>query len=653
MKRILIVTASMLTTAMLNAQAPISTKNATQATIDVNKSVYSQLDFNDKQDYDDASKGLEVPFTSVIKSQKGFDVFSEPAYEFLNKAEAPATVNPSLWRHSQLTLKAGIFKVTDRIYQARGMDLANMTIIQGNTGLILVDPLTAEETSKAALELYYTKFPRKPVVAVIFTHSHVDHYGGVKGIASEADVKAGKIKIIAPEGFLEEAISENVYAGTAMTRRAFYQGGALLPKSEKEKVDAGLGKSSDGGVAGLIAPTVIIKKTGEKLTVDGVNIIFQMAPNTEAPAEMLFYFPQFKAICTAEDCTKTLHQLYTLRGAQIRDAIKWWKTLDEAIDMFGQDVQVMFASHLWPTWGNKNVVTMLEDQRDMYKYINDRTLNLMNKGYTMLEVGDMVQLPESLSKKFYNRGYYGTVSHDAKAVYQRYLGFYSSNPSELHQLMPEDAAKKYVEYMGGASAVIGKAKQDFANGNYRWVAQVMNQVVFSDPNNAEAKNLEADALEQLGYQCESAIWRNNYLTGASELRNGIPNVPITDYAGYETLKSLTWEMLFDFMGIRLDVDKAKGKKYTYNIVSEDTKEKYMLELENSVLIYKKGKQSNNADVTITLPKKLSFYEVLGGVATLDDQINKGKIKITGDKSKLSDLLSMQDSFKPNFNIVTP
>ncbi len=438
-----------------------------------------------------------------------------------------------------------------------------------------------------------------------------------------------------------------------MGRRALYHTGAILPKGEKGQVDDGLGKTASTGVSGIIEPNTIISQTGQKLTVDGVDIVFLMAPGTEAPAEMLFYFPQFKAICAAEDCTHNLHNLYTLRGAEVRDAKVWWQTLNNVIEMWGSDAQVMFAQHHWPIWDNNRVNEMLSSQRDMYKFIHDHSLNLINQGYTMLEVGEMMKLPDSLNKQFYNRGYYGSLNHDAKAVYQKYIGFYSGNPADLYQLPPVDAAKKFVEYMGGASSIINKAKKDYEQGNYRWVAQVMNQVVFADSSNQDAKNLEADALEQLGYQTENGTWRNNFLQGASELRNGLPNFTPPGVASPDTLRGMTPEMIFDFMGISLNIDKAAGKTMAINFEIQDTKEKYLLSLRNSVLIYTKNKQVQSPDAFISVTTRSVFNEVVAGMAKLDDYVSNGKIKITGDKTKLTDLLDMQDKFNLMFNIVTP
>ncbi len=630
-------------------------KEATQATVVANDNVLLELNFDNKQDFDDARRGFIATFPNLdIKDASGKrSVWNMTDYAFLNKEAAPSTVNPSLWRQARINMENGLFKVTDRIYQIRGFDLSNMTIIEGNTGLIVIDPLVSAETAKAGLELYYQNFPKKPVKNVIHTHSHVDHYGGVLGVIDEADVRSGKVKVIAPQGFLEAAISENVYAGTAMGRRALYHTGAILPKGEKGQVDDGLGKTASTGTTSIVEPNVIITHTGQKLNVDGIQIEFLMAPNTEAPAEMLFYFPQMKALCAAEDCTHNLHNLYTLRGAEVRDAKAWWHTLDKVIDIWGADVQVMFAQHHWPTWDNARVVEMLASQRDMYKFLHDRTLNLINKGYTMLEVGEMVKLPDAIGKKFYNRGYYGSVNHDAKAIYQKYIGFYSGNPSDLYQLVPEEAAKKFVEYMGGADAVIRKARKDFENGEYRWVAQVMNQVVFADPSNQAAKNLTADALEQLGYQTENGTWRNNFLQGAMELRNGLAKIPFVGIASPGTVQAMTPGMIFDYMGIRLDVDKAAGKKMTFNYIIKDTGDKYAVTLENSVLIYSKGRQIDKPDATITVATKAPFNSVIAGYVTLDDQVKAGSIKISGDQAKFNELLSLLDNFEMMFNIVTP
>ncbi len=637
----------------IGSQAQVATKPATDETKQANAALLQKLPFADKTDFENANRGFIATVPELtIKDDKGNVVWSLVPYKFLEAEEAPDTVNPSLWRQAQLNMTNGLFKVTDRIYQIRGFDMSNMSIIEGDTGIIIVDPLISTETAKAGLDLYYQHRPKKPIVAVIYTHSHVDHYGGVKGVVSEDDVNAGKVKILAPEGFLEEAVSENVFAGNAMSRRAVYMYGIVLSRGVDGQVDGGLGKSGSIGTVTLIPPTDLIGTTGEKMTVDGVEMEFQMAPGTEAPAEMLIYFPQFKALLTAEDATHTLHNLYTLRGAQVRDASKWWKALNKTIDMYGPRTEVVFASHHWPTWGNENIIPYLKSQRDLYKYIHDQSLRLLNSGYTMTEIGEMMALPDSLDQKWYNRGYYGTVNHDSKAVYQRYLGWYDSNPANLYALPPEAASKKYVEFMGGADAVMEKAKASFDAGDYRWVAMVMNHVVFADADNKEARELQADALEQLGYQSESGPWRNEFLMGAYELRNGIPDVVSTQAASPDTIRAMTVEMLLDYMGMRIDGPKAAGKKIGVNWVLPDTNQKYAVELENSVLIYSDGTQLPNPDATLTL-SRASMDNIMLGQTTLAKEIENGNATVDGSQEKLNELLGLIVEFPFWFNIVTP
>lgn len=636
------------------ATTPISSfKGPSSITIEKNAAMINELPMANQQDFEDAKKGLIATDAGlVIKDAKdGHTIWDLSPYQFINGNKPPASINPSLWRQASLNMNNGLYKVTDRIYQVRGFDLSNMDIIEGNTGLIIVDPLISKETAKAALDLYYQHRPKKPVVAVIYTHSHVDHYGGVKGVVTEEDVKAGKVKIYAPQGFLQEAVSENVYAGNAMARRALYQYGALLPRGQQGQVDAGLGKTTSLGSVTLIPPTDEITKTGETKTIDGVDIVFQMAPHTEAPAEMIMYFPQFKALCAAEDATHTLHNLYTLRGAQVRDAAAWWKTLNETIELFGDKTEVIFAQHHWPMWENKNIIDFLENQRDLYKYIHDQSLRMMNQGHTMTEIGNLLTLPKSLSDKWYNRGYYGSVNHDAKAVYQRYLGWYDSNPAHLNPILPTESSKKYVEYMGGADAVIKKASEAYNKGDYRWVAEVMNHVVFAEPNNQKARALEADALEQLGYQQENPTWRNEYLMGAYELRNGVTKSNLT-VASPDTLRAMPMDMYLDYLGLRLDGKKAEGKKIILNLNLTDTKQQYVIKLQNSVLIYTKNKQLPNADVSISLSRNI-LDAVNLGETTFEAEIKNGKVTVQGDRNKIKELFSLFVTFNPSFNIITP
>ncbi len=639
------------------AQAPaklVPPKDATETTRKANAAILHQLPFSDRGDYEDVQRGFIATLpTPRIKNDEGRVpwAWDLTGYDFLKKDQAPPTVNPSLWRIAQLNMANGLFRVVDRVYQIRGFDLSNMTIIEGDTGLIAIDPLVSTETAKAGLELYHQHRPKKPVVAVIYTHSHIDHYSGVKGIVSEADVKAGKVKILAPEGFLEEAVSENVYAGNAMGRRALYMYGPVLPKGERGQVDAGLGKTTSFGTVTLIPPTDIVKTTGEKRTVDGVEMVFQMAPGTEAPAEMLIHFPQFKVLCAAEDATHTLHNLYTLRGAQVRNAKVWAKTLNDTIEMFGANTEAVLAQHHWPKWGQQAIVAYLEKQRDLYKYIHDQSLRLANQGYTPIEISEEIKLPPSLAQEWYNRDYYGSVSHNAKAVYQRYLGWYDSNPANLYPQPPQVVAKKYVEFMGGAQAVITKAKQSFDKGDYRWVAEVLKHVVFADPKNAAARNLQADALEQLGYQTENPTWRNEFLMGAFELRNGVVKIPIST-AGPDTVHAMTDDMVLDFMGIKLNGPKAWGRASTFNWKFPETNANYAVKLQNGVLIYTANKQLPQVDATVTWPRD-SIAGILFGTTTLDKEVAAGRLKIEGNQQKVSELMGLLDTFNPLFNIVTP
>jgi alkyl sulfatase BDS1-like metallo-beta-lactamase superfamily hydrolase len=626
-------------------------KNATFTTQNTNAAVLNQLPFSNQQDFIDAARGLVAkPASNLITNSSGAVVWDLNQYAFL-EGDAPPSVNPSLWRQARLNMNAGLFKVVDRIYQVRGLDLANITFIQGDTGWIVIDPLTCTETAAAALALINTNLPARPVVAVIYTHSHVDHFGGVKGVISQADVDDGKVQVIAPAGFTEHAVSENVFAGTAMSRRSQYMYGPLLPRNAQAQVDAGLGKTTSSGTVTLITPTLSITNTGQRVTVDGVEIIFQSVPGSEAPSEVMFYFPQLRALCLSEDATHTLHNLVTLRGALVRDGLAWSKYLNETIELFGAQTDVAFASHHWPTWGQETIVGFLKKQRDLYKYLHDQTLRLLNQGYTPLEIAETLELPETLSQEFYNRGYYGTVSHNVKAIYQRYIGWFDGNPAHLNDLPPVESSKKYVEFMGGAEAVLKKALASYAAGDYRWVAQVVNHVVFADPGNTAARQLQADALEQMGYQAESAPWRNFYLVGASELRNGVTQLPASSGSS-DVLRGMPTDLLFDYFAIRLNGPRAKGKNSTINWDFTDTHELYAMTLENSVLNYTKGKQLPVADVTITLTRS-GLNDLVLGQRTIAQLILSGEFKLQGNPLVIPELFSLLDTFESQFNIVTP
>lgn len=637
-----------------SAIAAEASKPATSFTIQANKELADYLNFADKQDFEDARKGLiDAPATLTIKNEKGdvvWDLESYKKYIGLDKP-APDSVNPSLWRNAQLNMQYGLFKVTDGIYQVRGYDLSNISFIEGKTGWIVCDPLISTETAKAAYELVSKNLGKKPVVAVIYSHSHVDHYGGVRGLVDEADVKSGKIKIIAPKEFTEESVSENVIAGNAMGRRAIYMYGALLPRNAEGGVNGGLGQTTSTGTVSLIVPSVSIDKTGTKMTVDGVDMVFQMTPGTEAPAEMNVYFPQHKSIWMAENATHTLHNVLTLRGAKVRDPLIWAHYLGETIDMWGASIESEFASHHWPMWGNVRINEFLTKQRALYKYINDQTVRLMNQGYTGIEISNMIKLPPELDREWYSRGYYGTVKHNTRAVYQRYMGFYDANPSTLDELPPTEAAAKYVAYMGGPAAVLQKARADFDKGEYRWVAMALKHVVFANPANTEAKNLLADAYEQMGYQAESGPWRSVYLQGAFELRNGVPSSGGTVTASADTIRAMEPELLFDYLGVRLNTEKAAGKKLLLNVDFTDLKKTYALSVENGVLTYA-TKPAAKPDASIALSKATMGRIQLGEV-TLDQAIAAGDVKAEGRKDAFNEFLGMLDTFNFWFNIVTP
>ncbi|WP_081668123.1 alkyl/aryl-sulfatase [Metapseudomonas resinovorans] len=636
------------------AWAADTPKPATDATKAANAALLKELPFNDKTSFELAHKGFIAPLPAEpIKGAQGNMIWDPAKYAFIKEGEAaPDTTNPSLWRQSQLINISGLFEVTDGLYQVRNYDLSNMTIVEGKDGITIMDPLISSETAKAALDLYFKHRPKKPVVAVIYTHSHVDHYGGVRGVVDEADVKAGKVKIYAPLGFLEHAVAENVMAGTAMSRRASYMYGNLLPPNPQGQLGAGLGTTTSAGTVTLIPPTDIIQKTGEKHVIDGLTYEFLYAPGSEAPAEMLYYIKEKKALNTAEDSTHTLHNTYSLRGAKIREPLPWSKYLNEAIKLWGDDVQVMYAMHHWPVWGNKEVKEQLSSQRDMYRYINDETLRLANKGYTMTEIGEQVKLPKAIASKFSNRGYYGSLNHNVKATYVLHLGWFIGNPATLNEWPPEEQAKRYVDMMGGETEVLKKAKAYYDKGDYRWVAEVVNHVVFANPNNQAAKDLQADALEQLGYQAESGPWRNFYLTGAQELRNGVAKLPTPNTASPDTVRAMDLDLFFDYLAMRLNGPKAEDKKITLNFDFTDLKQKYALEMVNGVLNHTADMQAKDADATVTLTRD-TLNRIVLQETTLKDAIAKGDIKVTGSEGKLEELVSYLDNFDFWFNIVTP
>jgi alkyl sulfatase BDS1-like metallo-beta-lactamase superfamily hydrolase len=611
------------------------------------------MDWDDPADRRDARRGLVAGADGLsVAGPHGAPAWDLGPYEFLTEEGAPPTVNPSLWRQARLNMEAGLFTIAEGIHQLRGFDLSEITLVEGDEGFIVIDPLISVETAAAAMAFAREHLGDRPVTAVIYTHSHIDHFGGVKGVTTVEDVAAGRCAVIAPVGMVEAAVSENVFAGTAMSRRAQFMYGATLARGPRGQVDAGLGKTNSLGTVSLIPPTDTITETGQTLVVDGVEIEFQLTPGTEAPAEMNFWFPRARALCMAENCSHNLHNLYTPRGAQVRDALAWARYLDEAIVRFEGRVDLVLTSHHWPVWGADESMAYLGIQRDLYKYLHDQTLRHANAGLTMAEVAERVELPESIARHWCNRPYYGTVNHNVKAVYQRYLGWFSGNPAELHPLPPEPAAARYVEYMGGAATVLERAQADFEAGEYRWVAEVLNRVVFADPDGTDpatavAKELLADTLEQLGYQAESAVWRNFYLVGAHELRHGHPQgVGVAESNALDLVMSMEVSMLLDAFALRLRAEDCEGQRLVLNLELTDIGERHVVWVENSVLHHRSDTAFADADASVRLSKAELLMAAAGlGVSS--------SIEVDGDPGALERLAGWMDRFSPDFPIVTP
>ncbi len=620
---------------------------ATATTARANAAVAETLDLADPRDFADARRGLiATPESLAINMADGSTIWDMPSYDFIT-GDAPDSVNPSLWRQAMLNNIHGLFKVTDGVYQVRGFDLSNMSIIPGDSGWIIVDPLTTRETASAALDFARQQLGDAPVSAVIFTHSHVDHFGGVLAV-----LETGRnIPIYAPEGFMQEATSENVLAGTTMMRRAIFMYGNQLEHSARGHVDTGLGKSPAFGSAGIAAPTHIIHTTGQREIIDGVEFIFQNVPGSEAPAELTFYLPAKKAFCGAELVSRNMHNLYTLRGAKVRDARRWSGYIDEAIHLF-PEAEVYFGSHHWPLWGNEAVLDFLKKQRDGYRYIHDQTLRLAAGGLTPREIAEEIRLPEALRTSFSNRGYYGTLKHNAKAVYQHYFGWFDGNPANLDPLPPEESSRRYVDAMGGATAVLERARESFERGEYRWVAELVNQVVFAEPGNREARELLARAYEQLGYQAESGPWRDVYLTGALELRRGPPDTVTGIANAVDLLAKTPLEEFFQVVGIMLDGPAADGKRFTFNFEFSDLDEVHVLRLENAVLHHSMGKPAADANATVRITHAL-FLQLLTGRAGVREILFSDDVSLQGSELDLIRFFALLEQPQEQFNIVTP
>jgi len=616
-------------------------KDATAATKAAHEALTARLPVDTGEDFANARRG----FLGTIPNAEVPGAWSMAPFAFLDD-ERPDTVNPSLWRQAKLNKLHGLFEVTKGVYQVRGFDLSNITFIEGERGYVVIDPLISAEPAAAALKLMREHRGDKPVTGVIYTHSHVDHYGGIRGVLSQADIDGG-MQIVAPEGFLHAAVSENVLAGNAMGRRATYMYGALLPRDARGHVDSGLGKTVSMGSVSLVPPTVSIRETGERLTLDGVEIIFQVTPDTEAPAEMNFFFPQFGALCMAENCTCQLHNLYTPRGAQVRDARAWSHYIDEAARLFAGDTEVLFASHHWPRWGSGEAERFLRLQRDLYKFIHDQTLRMANHGLTPLEIAERLELPPTLAAEWHTRSYYGTLSHNAKAVYQRYLGWFDGNPANLHRLPPEDAGRRYVELAGGAEALLDKARHAFERGEYRWVAELVNHLVFAEPGNAEARGLQADALEQMGYQAESGPWRAFYLSGALELRNPRARSETPRQGAAGQLRALPADALLESLSVRLNGGRAGAASIALTLSFTDTGERFAVSVENAVLHHRAGEGGPEAALT-----RAVLIGLVIGETTLEKALAGGAVAGEGTEA-LGRLLPLLDRFDFWFEIVAP
>jgi alkyl sulfatase BDS1-like metallo-beta-lactamase superfamily hydrolase len=629
-------------------------RDASPATKAANAEMAAALPFEDRRDFDEAGRGLIAPLPNdgVIAGEDGKPVWDLSRFAFIEPgAAAPGTVNPSLWRQSQLVVQGGLYEVVPGLYQVRTADLSNITFAEGDDGVVVFDPLISVETARVALELFYAHRPKKPVVAVVHSHSHVDHYGGVRGIVDEADVKAGKVKIIAPVGFLEAAVAENVLAGNAMSRRASYMYGNLLPPDPKGQVGAGLGLTTSSGTVTLIPPTDHIEQTGQRMQIAGLDFEFMLAPDTEAPAEMHWYIEQFKAVTAAENCCHTLHNTYSIRGTKIRDPLAWSKYLEQTIELWGDRVDVMYGMHHWPVWGKDRVLEMLELARDGYRYINDETLRLANHGFTPSEIAEQIEFPAKLGQHWAMRGYYGSLNHNVRATYVNYLGWFDGNPANLHTLPPEDAATRYVEAMGGADAALAKARAAFELGDYRWVAELVNHVVFADPDNSQARGLQADALEQLGYQAESGPWRNFYLTAAKELRDGVVVLPTPNTASPDAVRAMSLDLFLDYLAVRLNGPKAAEQDLTIALELTDQNTSRTILVRNGTLSHRPGIE-DTAEVTVHIARS-DLDSVILGSSTITDLAGNDAAQIDGDGKVLERFVGLLDTFELWFNIVTP
>lgn len=667
----LLVMASVPTVAYAQEESTESTENtdtltpdkkpATTITKQINEDVYQVLDFDDTQEEEFAKKGfITAPDSLQITDDDGNVVWNMDNYDFVRDADSPDSANPSLWRNTKSNANYGLFQVSDDIYQVRGYDLSNMTFVRTDNGWIIMDCLASSDTAKAALELFKSEMGDIHIVAVIISHAHIDHYGGIQGVLTQDEladpslsldeqIASGKTAIIVPDGFENAVMSENVFVGTAIKRRSLYQYGSVIQPGEQGRLSVGIGLAVSQGEVGYLSPTFNVTEEVFETTIDGVKVIFQLTPDTESPAEMNTYFPDKKALWLAENCTASMHNIYTLRGAEVRDANSWARYITEAQSLFGKDAEVVFQSHNWPHWGNDVIQEYMTNTAAIYKFMHDQTLLYINQGYTSTEIANMIELPEALNKVWYTRQYYGTLKHNVKAIYQKYMGWYDANPVHLDELEPTEYAKKLVEYLGDADKVLEMAKSDYEKGEYQWVAQITNTLVYADPENEQAKYLCADALEQLGYQAESGAWRNAYLVAASELRNGTDMYPPSAVTGSgSTAQQMDMQTTLDYMGIMLDSTKLADKSFTINLqVTND--QNYLLKVHHGVLLYYPDEQDENADITITTKKA----GILAIAACNEDGISKLIESVEGDQELYKAFCESMTPLSLYFNIIEP
>ncbi len=621
-------------------------------TVEAQRQQRTILPFDDERDIEEMKRGfIAAPDYRRIMADDGHVAWDMGKYDFLlDPGRRFDSIHPSLQRQAFLNMNYGLYKVMDGVYQVRGFDLANITFIEGKTGWIVFDPLTAKETARAALEFINEKVGARPVVAVVYSHSHADHFGGVRGVVEEKDVQSGKVKVIAPEGFMDHAVAENVYAGTAMSRRLFYQYGVLLPANPYGHVDQSIGKNTAAGNLGLIPPNVVVKGAFEEMTVDGVKMVFQNTPGTEAPAEMNTFFPDLKLFWAAENIVGTIHNIYTLRGALVRDALKWAKEINAAIYRFGPDTEVMIASHSWPRWGHERVLEVMRDQRDTYANLNNGVLHLANQGVTINQIHNVYEVPESLQKKWHARSYHGSVEHNSRAVINRYLGYWDANPTTLIPLSPEDSAPLYVEMMGGSENILAKGRQLYGQGKYKLATEILDKLVKAEPGNQEAKDLLADNFEQIGYQQESPSVRNSFLAAAFELRNGIKTGATPKSNGPDMIRAMTTGMWLDYLAIRMDGSKVKGLSGKINLVTPDNGEQYVVELSNETLSNIEGYRADDAGLTITIDRE-DLIPIMMGTRTFDDQVEAGEARFEGDRRLFDALRTAMTDFDPFFELM--